>query len=120
MNRKFTVPNEKIIAKYEFIDLYQEIYSTVELLSAPFGVITTSDLIFSTFSVDNELHQKLDHDRKDHYTKIFSQWEELLVRKVMAEKGYTQDQMSASISRYLSGSVLDAEDRKPDMMVSSR
>ena len=86
---------EDFIEKDEFLRVYHEVYNSAYLLCAPFGLFP------------KENNEGLDDEISAHYLKVFGEWEELVSRAVFEERGYTQDQMVASVNKYITGSAVD-------------
>ena len=116
----FSIPDESIIGKNEFVSVYNEVYKAAQLLCAPFGVLSLSLLneVSELVPLEKDVREMLENDTIHHYEKVFGEWEDVLIKRILLEKGYTQDQMSASISRYLYKSALHSN-IQPDMEVSN-
>ena len=104
----FFSTQSEAIGKDEFLGVYREVYCSAQLLCAPFGLLSPKDY---TDGIEG-----LDEDVKKTYVKLFGEWEELLSRAVFEERGYSQDQIVASVNKYITGSVTDTS-IQPDMEV---
>ena len=100
--------SETVIGKEEFLGVYREVYNSSQLLCAPFGLIHSKTHTDQVDGLEDEVNKA--------YRKIFNEWEELLSRAVFEERGYSQDQIVASVNKYITGSAIDST-IQPDVEV---